>query len=107
MGAPRVLLGRFGPIARLGLEAVLREGGCEVISCGDESLLVGAARAVDAVVVDLDAPGARRRANDVAARGVCVVGVSVERPTMLVLDSGTTHAALSVRALLRAVGAPG
>jgi DNA-binding NarL/FixJ family response regulator len=86
---PRVLVSRFGAIARLGLHAFLEEEGFEVIEpeCGSNHLLSRlSAERPDVVVIDLDSSGAQELARRIAASHptIRVIACSAEYPTMRV-----------------------
>lgn len=88
---PRVLLGEFGAIARLGLRDFLADEGFDVVAAGGsygelvESL---EGDGVDVVVVDLDMDDGDSVAAGLARSfpGVKVIACSSHRPTMLVFS---------------------
>jgi DNA-binding NarL/FixJ family response regulator len=86
---PRVLVGRFGTIARLGLHAFLSEEGFEVIDPGYGSAqLLGhlGSDQPDVVVLDLDSGDTADLARRIVESypSVQVIACSAERPTMRV-----------------------
>lgn len=91
--ATRILIGRFGSIAELGLRGVLEDEGFEVVSeqPASDGLLDVLQRIVpDVVIIDLDAHEARELAFRIA-RGfpkIQVVACSSDRPSMLVFPPG-------------------
>ena len=85
---PRILVGGFGPIARLGLRAILDQAAVEVVAeCRPGRVMtLLAATSPDVVVLDLDAAGTDQLARTVAARdpAVTVIACSVNRSLMRV-----------------------
>ena len=104
-----VVLGEFCCVLRLGLRSVLAERGCRIVAEGarHDALRAAVAGGVDAVLLDLDAPGCIDEARWLLAQrpGVRVIGCSAARPAMLVfygdvaderaLDPGELVAAMS------------
>jgi DNA-binding NarL/FixJ family response regulator len=105
----RILVGGFGPIARLGLRAILDQPAVEVVAECEPGRVMTllAATSADVVVLDLDAPGTDQLARTVAAArhpAVTVIACSVDRSLMRVYPrtgsghvycSGLTAAALA------------
>jgi DNA-binding NarL/FixJ family response regulator len=82
-----VLVGRFGAIARLGLQAFLEEEGCEVVQPDyeEDELLNHIGRdCPDVVVLDMDSSGVDELARNIALGypAVRVIACSAEQPTM-------------------------
>jgi DNA-binding NarL/FixJ family response regulator len=108
---PRILVGGFGPIARLGLHAILDQAAVEVVAeCEPDRVMTSlAAISSDVVVLDLDAPGTDQLARTVAARhpAATVIACSVDRSLMRVYPrTGSGHAycrGLTAAALAEAV----
>lgn len=85
---PRILVGGFGPIARLGLRAILDQpAGHIVAECRPGSVMKKlTASSSNVVVLDLDTSGTDELARIVAARhpAVTVIACSVDRSLMRV-----------------------
>jgi DNA-binding NarL/FixJ family response regulator len=91
--ATKVLIGRFGSIASMGLRGVLEDEGFEVVSeqpASDGLLDVLQRIEPDVVIIDLDAGKSRELAFRVARDfpAVKVVACSSDRPSMLVFPAG-------------------
>jgi DNA-binding NarL/FixJ family response regulator len=91
--AMKVLMGRFGSIAAIGLRGVLEDEGFEVVSeqPASDGLLDVLQRIVpDVVILDLDAHEARELAFRIAREfpAVQVIACSSDRPSMLVFPAG-------------------
>jgi DNA-binding NarL/FixJ family response regulator len=92
-GATRVLIGRFGSIASVGLRGVLEDGGFEVVSeqpASDGLLDLLQRSDPDVVIIDLDAHESRELAFRIARRfpTIQIVACSSDRPSMLVFPAG-------------------
>jgi DNA-binding NarL/FixJ family response regulator len=85
---PRILVGGFGPIARLGLRAILDQPAVGIVAeCERHSVMKQlAATSSNVVVLDLDTPGTDGLARLVVARhpAVTVIACSVDRSLMRV-----------------------
>jgi AmiR/NasT family two-component response regulator len=93
----RILVGGFGPIARLGLREILDQAAIEIVAECEPGLVMTFLAAVpsDVVVLDLDASDTDQLARTVAARhpAVTVVACSVDRSLMRVYPrTGSGHA---------------
>ena len=94
---PRILLGGFGPIARLGLREIFDQPAVEVVAeCEPGRVMTFlAAGSADVVVLDLDAPSTDQLARTVAARhpAVTVIACSVDQSLIRVYPrTGSGHA---------------
>jgi DNA-binding NarL/FixJ family response regulator len=84
---PRVLVSRFGAIARLGLHAFLKEEGFEIVEpdfASNQLLSQIGVQHPDVVVIDLDSNGAQELARRIVVDhpAVRVIACSAEQPTM-------------------------
>jgi hypothetical protein len=95
---PRILVGGFGPIARLGLRAILDQPAMGIVAeCQPHSVMkLLATGSSHVVVLDLDDSGTDQLARSVVARhpAVTVIACSVERSLMRVytpFGNGRSH----------------
>ena len=108
---PTILVGGFGPIARLGLRAILDQPAIGIVAeCQLHSVMkLLATGSSHVVVLDLDASGTDQLARSVVARhpAVKVIACSVNRSLMRVFprsESGQSYGReLTAAALVEAV----